>query len=561
MTASHSSSFMRSSRLSRVMPALLTRIVIAPKRASMSASAASTAAASVTSSLMPVPALPAVRKVVRRSSPRPRRSSPCRSPSRRRAASASAIARPMPRVAPVTSATCPSSVAFAIVVLLRQSACERRQRRRRCRRRRSARTTSSSRAIRLLSPASTLPGPHSTTCVTPRAANAWIVSTQRTGLAACCASAARIASGARCFGDVDVVQHRDRRRGERHARRASPRAARPRASAASCGTARDTGSSTPRLAPFAFASADRALDRLRVPGDHDLPRRVEIDRLDAPAPCAASRAGRRAPRRRRGPGSPPSRRRPPARPPASPARGSAPAAARPRNASAPAATSARVLAEAVPGDDGRHRPARRLPGAPHRDAGGQHHRLRVDRLVELGLRAGRHQRPQVLRRAPPTPRRTSRGPPDARRSPAIIPTDCEPCPGNTKASFIVMPLTSVRSTEPQVKPPPTPISSITCGRRAMRPSRTASSSASGIDAADVLACRSTVTIIRSRGTPSFFAVASMIRMFAWCGISQSIVARRRCRWRRAPRAPTSASTLTANLNTALAVHRARTACR
>ena len=35
MIASHSSSFIRSSRLSRVMPALLTRIVIAPKRGSI----------------------------------------------------------------------------------------------------------------------------------------------------------------------------------------------------------------------------------------------------------------------------------------------------------------------------------------------------------------------------------------------------------------------------------------------------------------------------------------------------------------------------------------------
>jgi hypothetical protein len=30
------------------------------------------------------------------------------------------------------------------------------------------------------------------------------------------------------------------------------------------------------------------------------------------------------------------------------------------------------------------------------------------------------------------------------------------------------------------------------------------------------------TITLDSGSPSFFAVASMMRMFAWCGISQSI---------------------------------------
>ena len=59
MIASHSSSFMRSNRLSRVMPALLTRMVMAPCFASMVASTDSVAAASVTSSFNPVPALPA----------------------------------------------------------------------------------------------------------------------------------------------------------------------------------------------------------------------------------------------------------------------------------------------------------------------------------------------------------------------------------------------------------------------------------------------------------------------------------------------------------------------
>ena len=45
----------------------------------------------------------------------------------------------------------------------------------------------------------------------------------------------------------------------------------------------------------------------------------------------------------------------------------------------------------------------------------------------------------------------------------------------------------LRKTEPHVKPPPTP-SSMTCSPALMRPSRTAMSSAIGIDAADVLPC-------------------------------------------------------------------------
>ena len=57
----------------------------------------------------------------------------------------------------------------------------------------------------------------------------------------------------------------------------------------------------------------------------------------------------------------------------------------------------------------------------------------------------------------------------------------------------------------------------------MRPSRTAMSSASGIEAAEVLPWSATVTITLSMPKPSFFAVASMMRMLAWCGTSQSIV--------------------------------------
>src|SRR5439155_3230902 len=74
---------------------------------------------------------------------------------------------------------------------------------------------------------------------------------------------------------------------------------------------------------------------------------------------------------------------------------------------------------------------------------------------------------------------------------------------------------------PQVRPPPSAsISTRWPGR--MRPSATASSSASGIEAAEVLAWRSIVTTVLSRGRPSLRPTASMIRVFAWCGTSQSI---------------------------------------
>src|SRR5260364_114129 len=56
------------------------------------------------------------------------------------------------------------------------------------------------------------------------------------------------------------------------------------------------------------------------------------------------------------------------------------------------------------------------------------------------------------------------------------------------------------------------------------PSPTAPSSASGIDADEVLPCWSTVTSIRSRGSPSLRQVPCIMRIFAWWGISQSICA-------------------------------------
>ena len=51
---------------------------------------------------------------------------------------------------------------------------------------------------------------------------------------------------------------------------------------------------------------------------------------------------------------------------------------------------------------------------------------------------------------------------------------------------------------------------------------TATDSASGIEAAEVLPCRSTVTTTFSGAMPSLCAEPSMIRLLAWCGTNQSM---------------------------------------
>ncbi|MNP40320.1 hypothetical protein D3C76_1339540 [compost metagenome] len=106
ITSNHSSSFMRSMRLSRVIPALLTRMAGAPNCSPMAASTASTDSALVTFSSMPVPVMPcSFRVAAMRSAPDadvavPITVAPWRPSSR-------AMAWPMPRLAPVTSATLP----------------------------------------------------------------------------------------------------------------------------------------------------------------------------------------------------------------------------------------------------------------------------------------------------------------------------------------------------------------------------------------------------------------------------------------------------------------------
>src|ERR1700704_2036384 len=77
------------------------------------------------------------------------------------------------------------------------------------------------------------------------------------------------------------------------------------------------------------------------------------------------------------------------------------------------------------------------------------------------------------------------------------------------------------SAEPQVKPPPM-ASSSTRSPFFTRPSATATDNASGIDAAEVLPCRSTVSTTFCGAICSLCAEASMIRLLAWWGTNQSM---------------------------------------
>ena len=156
----------------------------------------------------------------------------------------------------------------------------------------------------------------------------------------------------------------------------------------------DTGSSTPRFAPLRGGGRDRALDRFAVPGDHDLLGRVEIDGLDD-LPLRGLRAGRgdaggvEAENRRHRADARGHRLLHRLRAKAHERHAS-------RNASAPAATSAVYSPRLWPATTAGIGPARRLPRAPDGDAGRQHHRLRVHRLVERVLRAVGDERPQIL---------------------------------------------------------------------------------------------------------------------------------------------------------------------
>ena len=160
------------------------------------------------------------------------------------------------------------------------------------------------------------------------------------------------------------------------------------------------------------------------------------------------------------------------------------------NAITPATTSAVMLAQAMTDQYGPCRPAGLLPSAV-----GRHRRrlasvLRVNGCAQLVSRPfgdSAHINPcpsasEASAKVSVTTFESAKG--------CIMATACEPCPGNTSASFMVSLLTKttyyiVTRTAPD-RLRPTPSGSTLCPAW-IRPSRTATSSASGIDAAEVLA--------------------------------------------------------------------------
>src|SRR5260221_703503 len=202
----------------------------------------------------------------------------------------------------------------------------------------------------------------------------------------------------------------------------------------------------------------------------------------------------------------------------------------------------RVLAQAMPGRELRRWPAKRAPCAVHGIAGGDHRGLRVDRLVQ---RFGRSFVQQPHERGAERSFSFFQNVLDLRQAGVALQhaDRLRALPWKHHGQ-----LHRVTNEEPQVKPPPTPCSS----RRSpalIFPARRYSSSASGTEAAEVLPWWSTVTTSFSRGRPSLRAVASRMRMLAWCGISQSTSSSDIFAMATVSRADSS-STRTANLNTA-----------
>ena len=171
-----------------------------------------------------------------------------------------------------------------------------------------------------------------------------------------------------------------------------------------------------------------------------------------------------------------------------------------------------VFTEAMAGDDLGGLATGRAPGPKDGDVCGQHDGLSITRAIEFSSGPG-SQAPRVLSRIREASSKVSLM--RISRIATIMPIDCEPCPGKTNASFTSR---LPHELEPTQGGAPGESAADTFQQHAlsgpMRPSRTASSSARGIDAADVLPWRSTVTTTWSMGRPSFLAVASMMRTLA-----------------------------------------------
>ena len=243
---------------------------------------------------------------------------------------------------------------------------------------------------------------------------------------------------ARSRCDVDVVDHRDPRRGDRDA---SP-AARCRRSAAGFISGEwngaETGSGSARLAPAALSSSQALSTPALRAGDHGLLRIVEVGRLDDLA--GRSRAAAQ-PSRTAAASSP----RIAAIAPVPTGTASciacgAKAHQRQRVGErqiAPAATSAVYSPSEWPATTAGASRVSRQPGAIAGDAGGQHHRLGVGRSGRAAPSGPRGSAGRRLRRAPSEASssvcRTAALSPQA----SSMPTDCEPWPGKTNANGVM----------------------------------------------------------------------------------------------------------------------------
>src|SRR6266851_272905 len=147
-------------------------------------------------------------------------------------------------------------------------------------------TYSRSGAMRLPRPASTLPGPHSTTRFTPFARNSSIVSIQRTGLYSCSTSAWRMRSGSsdaatKRLWITGTAGLRTSTRARRSARRSAAGFIRLQCDGALM------GSITARLAPFCFAIAMPRSTAARLPAMTTWPGEFRLAGSST-SPCAAS---------------------------------------------------------------------------------------------------------------------------------------------------------------------------------------------------------------------------------------------------------------------------------
>ena len=296
--------------------------------------------------------------------------------------------------------------------------------------------------MRLTMPASTLPGPHSTMCVTPRARmrlHDLDPAHRAEGLAH-----ERVADrgGIGLDRDVDVVDDRNLRRRESTSSPAAPAAARPPASSGSNGTAPTPAAAARAWRPCAFSTSQAFSTRGLAAGDHGLRRIVEVDRFDrlrraAPKPHCLGAAGDapvgvQAQDRGHRAGADRHRLLHRLRAKAHQRHRIAPASARRRRPApmySPSEWPATTAGSAPPSAQ---------PGAIAGDAGDQHHRLRVGRQVQRFLRAFVDQLADVLAQRVGGFAAASRARPDDRPRRRACRPPASPGPGKTNANGFML---------------------------------------------------------------------------------------------------------------------------